>query len=158
MIRTVVTFVAIALLSITQAHAQKTLDEVIGEPVTVEGMTAAQIGDRAMQCLQSASANAADKVVPLRDGDSTYAIVVTGFSKMLVEFMARSRMTVQAKDGRFRIVHSQIEQFVEFTHGWGPIYMHAGGGAKQAKAALDARSAAVADCITKKVEQPGGDW
>lgn len=157
MIRIVVAFIAL-LLPFAQANAAKTLDEVVGEPVTIEGMSAAQIADRAMQCLQAASSNVADKVTSLRDGDTAYAIVMTGASKMMVQFIVRSRMSVQAKDGRFRIVHSNVEQFREMTNDWGPIYTYAGAGAKQAQSALEARSSAVAGCITKTVEQPGGDW
>lgn len=151
-------FVAVLMLAATSAHAAKTLDTVVGEPVTIDGMTASQIGDRAMQCLQAASSNVADKVTPLRDGDVAYAIVITGYMVMISKMMARSRMSVQAKDGRFRVVHSDIEIFRELTNDWGPVYMSFGGGAKQVQEALEARSAAVAGCITKTVEQPGGDW
>lgn len=157
MIRIVVAFIAL-LLPFAQANAAKTLDEVVGEPVTIDGMSAAQIADRAMQCLQAASSNVADKVTPLRDGDTAYAIVITGFVKMMVAGNARSRMSVQAKDGRFRIVHSDIELFRELSNDWGPVYTSFGAGAKQVDEALRARSAAVVACITKTVEQPGGDW
>lgn len=139
-------------------HAVEALTEVIGEPVIAEGVTAPALAGRGMQCLQAASGNVADKVTPLHDGDTVYAIVSTKFSKMLVQFTARSRMSIQAKDGKFRIIHSDIEQFLEITNSWRPIYMYAGAGGKQAKAALEARSAAVAECILKKPEPAGGDW
>lgn len=149
---------AAAAVVVCQAHGADALTEVIGEPVTVDGATAADLADRGIVCLQAASGNVADKVTPLRDGDTAYAVVVTGFTKMMTNFTARSRMSIQAKDGRFRIVHSDIEQYLELTNAWGPIYTYAGAGGKQAKAALEARSAAAAECMTKKATAPGGDW
>lgn len=139
-------------------HAMEALTEVVGEPVIAEGMAASALTERGMQCLQAASGNVADKVTPLRDGDTVYAIVSTKFSKMMVQFTARSRMNIQTKDGKFRIIHSDIEQFLEMTNSWRPIYMYAGAGGKQAKAALEARSSAVAECMLKKPEPAGGDW
>lgn len=151
-------FIAVALLLFTlPAAAAETLDEVVGDPVIAEGISAAELADRGAQCLQASSGNVADKVTPLRDGNTAYAIVLTGYRKMLVDFTVRSRMTIQAKDGRFRISHSDIEQYQEMLHQWGPIYMYAGAGGKQARAALEARSTAAAECMLRKTTPPGGD-
>lgn len=150
---------AICLLAISSnTHAAETLNEVVGEPVTAEGMTAAALVDRGVECLQAASGNVADKVTPLRDGDTAYAIVITGYKAMMTARTVRSRMSIQAKDGRFRVVHSDVDWFRELTNDWGPVYMYAGAGGKQAKAALEARSTAVTECMLKKPEAAGGDW
>lgn len=147
----------IAFFASNADAAAKTLDEVASDVYVAEGKAAAEIAGRAEQCLKSASGNVADKVDPIRDGDSVFAIVITGFSHMLLESKVRSRMTVFAKEGRFKVVHTDIEQPDELRGGMMPVYMHAGGGAKQATAALTKRSAAVADCITKPSVAPGGD-
>ncbi len=126
-------------------------------------MTAVQIADRGMQCIKSSSGNAADKVDVSRDGDTAYAIVITRYRTGLgAPGTARSRQSVIAKDGRFKIAHSDVEQFreVKFTEldaDWGPIHGNMGGGLKQAKAALEARSAEVMACIVKPPEAAGSD-
>lgn len=149
----------VVAISAQSAISAETLTEVISDVVVAEGMTAADIGDRAMQCIKSSSGNVADKVDPARDGDTAYAIVLTAFKTALgSKSTGRSRISVYAKDGRFKVGHSDIQLLRELTNDWGPIYMYAGAGGKQAKAALEARSAGVAACITKKQDAaPGGD-
>lgn len=148
----------VCLLVASPAFAAENLKEVISDPVEAPGMTAVQIADRAMQCIKSASDNVADKVDPARDGDTAYAIVYTGYKTGLgAKSMARGRLSVVAKDGRFKVISSEIEQPNTFAGGWMPIYGHAGGGAKQARIALQARAQGVADCITKPAPVPGGD-
>ena len=36
----------------------------------------------------------------------------------LLRVRARTTLTVQAKDGRFRIVHTNIEQYLDASYGW----------------------------------------
>lgn len=68
-----------------------------------------------------------------------------------VEQTARSTLTFQAKDGRFRIVHTNIEQFAKgpwTSKGWSPIYVAWGTGGTEAKDALNRISNKVASCVT----------
>jgi hypothetical protein len=68
-----------------------------------------------------------------------------------VERTARSTMTFQAKDGRFRITHTNIEQFASGQWGgnrWEPIFVAWGTGGKEARDALYQISSKVASCVT----------
>ena len=149
----------VAVIAASAYGAKPPLTEVVGDPIEAPGMTAVQITDRAIECMKSAASNVANLVEPLRDGDTVYAIIFTEYYTALGSAsVARNRMSVFAKEGRFKIAHIDIEQGNPYApNNWMPIYGHAGGGAKQAKAALEARSAAVAACIVKPATVPGGD-
>jgi hypothetical protein len=67
-----------------------------------------------------------------------------------VEFRARTTLTFQAKDGRFRIVHTNIEKFNDtkgLSIGWERIGTWRFSGGEEAKQAIDAISQSVATCV-----------
>lgn len=59
---------------------------------------------------------------------------------------ARTTLTFQAKDGRFRIVHTSIEQFSDGS-GWQPIGTWRFSGGDAAKEAIEAISQSLATCV-----------
>lgn len=147
----------IAALSSGQVFSVEKMTEVVSDVIEAPGMSANQIGDRALQCLQSASGNVADKVEPLRDGETVYAIVVTGVSRALIVDRVRSRLAVIGKDGRFKVAHTDIERFVEPTGSWRPVEKYLGSGYEPVKKGLEKRAALLAECVVRKPETPGGD-
>jgi hypothetical protein len=153
---------ALTLLAVpTAASAVEYLTEITSDVYQAPGMSTAQIVDRALQCIKSSSGNTADSVAPAVDGDVAYAVVNTEYRlAFMVQSSARSRLSVLARDARFRVTHTDIEgdQRNPFTGKPMQIHTQPGGGAKQAEAAMVARSEALAACIVKKPEVAGGDW
>ncbi len=77
-----------------------------------------------------------------------------------VEYRARSTLTFQAKDGRFRIVHTSIEKFNDTAGlgiGWERIGTWRFSGGDEAKLAIDAISQSIATCVIS-VPQINDNW
>lgn len=149
--RPLVLLLAISISSAT--HAAESLAEVTSEVYQADGMTKDQITSKAMQCIKSSGGNAAKSIEPAVDGDNAYAIVKTAYSHALVAGTVRSRITVQAKDGRFRVVHTDIDNFNDFAKNYIPIYKSWGTGWQKAEAALQGWFPDVSACILKKTEE-----
>ena len=66
---------------------------------------------------------------------------------------ARTTLTFEAKDGRFRVVHSSIERFFK-PGGWGPV----GSGALVPTTSLSARLAEISNGIAECVKRPVSDF
>lgn len=66
----------------------------------------------------------------------------------LLEWQMRSRLTLEAREGRFRLTHTGIERFNDQGGGWSAVGKWWGSGWQKAETALKDVSAAVADCIT----------
>ena len=69
------------------------------------------------------------------------------YSYGLLSPTARTTMTFQAKDGRFRIIHTGIEQFLDAQTGWTPIGTWTFSGGDSAREAIESISAALAKCV-----------
>jgi hypothetical protein len=123
-------------------------------------MSAAQIVDRAEQCIKSTSGNTADAVVPAVDGETAYAVVDTEYRFALSLSTVRSRLSVLAREERFKVTHTDIDNggVNPFTGKRLAVPKQLGGPASAIEAALVERSDAVAACIVKKPEVAGGDW
>lgn len=148
---------AIAMALASPAYAAETLAEVTSEVYQAEGMSKEQITSKAMQCIKSSGGNAAKSIEPAVDGDNAYAIVKTAYSHALVAGTVRSRITVQAKDGRFRVVHTDIDNFNDFAKNYIPIYKSWGTGWQKAEAALQGWFPDVSTCILRKAEEKTDD-
>lgn len=153
--RLLVLAVAMATSSIT--YASETLSEVISEVYQAEGMTKDQINNKALQCIKSSAGNAAGAVEPAIDGDSAYAIVRTGYTKAMVSFTVRSRITVLAKDGRFKITHTDIDQFSDLANSYVPVYKSWGTGWQKAEESLKGWFPTISACLLKKPEPKEND-
>ncbi|MGV3720614.1 MAG: hypothetical protein ACO1SX_06855, partial [Actinomycetota bacterium] len=66
----------------------------------------------------------------------------------MLEWQMRSRLTLEAREGRFRLTHTSIERLNDQAGGWSPVGKWWGSGWQKAEAALKNISAAIADCIT----------
>lgn len=82
----------------------------------------------------------------------------------LVPWRVRSRLTFEARDGRFRLTHSNIERHNDQTIGsqftgaspWVQIGKWRGSGWQKAQEAFEAVSAGVAECVTAQAAPD--DW
>lgn len=151
--------VALTLLAVpTAASAVEYLTEVVSDVHEAEGLAANQIVERGMQCIKSTSGNASEYVTPTVDGDTVYAIVRGSHSTMpLTSTTTRSRLSVVARDGRFKVAHTDIE-ILDSKYGNHKVVKQWGTGWQKTETALAAWSAEVAACIVKKPEVAGGDW
>ena len=68
----------------------------------------------------------------------------------------RSRFTFEARDGRFRISQTGLEQFNEMAGGWAGIGKWWGSPWKKAEAAFTASADAVAQCVIARPKRD--DW
>ena len=145
-------------LSSSPASAAEYLTEVVSDAHQAEGMTAQQIVERGAQCIKSTSGNASEYVTTTIDGDTAYGIVRGTHTTMpLIQVVTRSRLSVVAREGRFKVAHTDIE-ILDTKYGNHKVVKQWGTGWQKTEAALSAWSAEVAACILKKPEVAGGDW
>jgi hypothetical protein len=150
---------ALTLLAVpTAASAVEYLTEVTSEVHQAEGLAVQQIVERGAECIKSTSGNASEYVNPTLDGDTVYAIVRGSHTTMpLISVVTRSRLSVVAREGRFKVAHTDIE-ILDAKYGNHRVVKQWGTGWQKTEAALSAWSAEVAACIIKKPEVAGGDW
>jgi hypothetical protein len=72
------------------------------------------------------------------------------------EWQIRSRFTFEAKDGRFRVVQTQLERFNDMGGGWGRIGKWAGSGWKKAEDAFQMSEMVVSQCVSQAPKRD--DW
>lgn len=131
------------------------LTDLVGTPIEAAG-SAAEILSRGRACLaqQLASGQAGGQVV-VSDDPAAGVIVANNadsYTERFVTWRVRSRVTFEAKDGRFRISHSGLERF---NNTWSPIGKWRGSGWERAEQAFKDRSDALATCVKSA---PSGDW
>lgn len=149
---------ALLIAAAPAAHAIDYLDEIVSEVHQAPGMSIEQIVERGLQCIKSTGGNAAEYIEATRDDNIAYAIVRHRHAtSALSETTTRSRLSVVARDERFRVAHTDIEvisaQYGNFRlqKTWGTSW-------KKNEAALAAWSEKVADCILNPPDIAGGDW
>lgn len=77
------------------------------------------------------------------------------FTSGLMKSEARTTLTFQAKDGRFRITHTNIEQYLDASYGWTKVGTWKFSGGEKVQAAAQAISDRIADCVKTK---PADNW
>lgn len=132
------------------AHANEYLTSLTSETYQAEG-TPDQLARTASTCIaqQLASGQAGGQVII--SADPAAGIVVANnalqYRDGLMVWSLRSRLTFEAREGRFRIAHTAIERFNDASGGWSPVGKWRGSGAAKAEAALADVSATVAACV-----------
>lgn len=151
--------VALTLLAVPiTASAADYLAEIVSDVHQAEGMTADQIVRRGLQCIKSASHNASESVEPAVDGNVAYGIVRIEYSHRLVQNIIRARASVVAKEGRFKVSHTDIERYNELAHGYIGVHTGFGGGSDKVREVLVDHAARIVECIVKPPEVAGGAW
>jgi hypothetical protein len=74
----------------------------------------------------------------------------------LPRWKIRSRFTLEAREGRFRIEQTNIERFNDMAGGWGPIGKWSGSQWKKADETFAASASVVARCVIDGPKR--GDW
>lgn len=179
--------IALAALAPATALAANTLDEIVSGPFEVAG-TPAEIATKGRNCMvkilkndavtvrdSSRSAAALGAVIDKGDSNSiTGGDVITVFDApagivvansrhavpgMLTVDYLRSTFTLEAREGRFRIVQTNIARASSDTgalenSGFQPVYIQAMSGHKKVAANLEQLAAKVAACV----QAPAQDW
>lgn len=150
---------AILAMSAQVAVASDYLTEVVSDVHPAEGMSANHILERGLQCIKSTGGNGATYIDPAIDGDTAYSVVKLAFTRAMIEDMIRYRVSVVAKDGRFKVASTDIERYSDFTHGYLGIAKVWGTGWQKVEEVVKDHSAKVASCITKTQDPiAAGDW
>ena len=141
-------FLALAALA-SPAVAHEYLTDLTSQVYQTPG-TPKEIATRAQTCiaqnLRSGTVNAPQIVTSDLDNGVIVAQNALRFGS-LPEWQVRSRLTFEARDGRFRISQTGIEMFNDMAGGWGPIGKWFGSPWKKAEAAFTASAEAVAQCV-----------
>lgn len=160
--------------------ATSQIGEMVGPVTQVQG-TLSDITTRAQACAVRILSNVATSTPSVlmalggvtnsrnRDGGSLIELIdkengqlvansLAAYSKGLVQYTVRAKLSVQAKDGRFRIVQSDLGYTNSTSHNiaYWPIKTVAGSGWNDALEALQARSNKLAACIAS--EKTVSDW
>lgn len=149
-----------AAFAVTPAYAAEYL-ETVESPVFTKPGTHQQIAAAGRTCIaqivKPGMVNA--PVIVSADMDSGIVVANNAFEfshgfLLPAPYRARTTLTFQAKDGRFRITNTSIEAFFD-AQGWRPVGLWSGAGADKAKAAIDGISASIAKCV---VSGGSTDW
>lgn len=140
--------------------APEYLTTVESEVIATNG-TASEIAARGEGCMaqQLGSGREGGELIISRDLASGVIVsrsAVT-YPDGMLEWQMRSRLTLEARDGRFRLTHRSIERFNEQAGGWSPVGKWLGSGWRKAEDALKATSAGIAACITSE-RAAAADW
>jgi hypothetical protein len=150
-------FVALSALA-TPAAAAEYLTEVTSQVYQTQG-TPKEIATRAQTCiaqnLRSGTVNAPQIVSSDLDNGLIVANNALRFGS-LPEWQIRSRLTFEAREGRFRISQTGLEMFNDMAGGWNGIGKWFGSPWKKAQATFEASAAAVAACVMSGPKRE--DW
>jgi len=136
------------------------LTVVRSDPIETSG-TASEIAARGEVCMaqQLGSGREGGELIVSRD--LAAGVVVSRNAQRyrdgLLEWQVRSRLTIEARDGRFRLTHEAIERFNDQAGGWSPVGKWWGSGWQKAEDALKGASAGVAACVVSGAT-PSDDW
>jgi hypothetical protein len=140
--------IALGLLA-SPAAAAEYLTEVTSQVYQAPG-TPKEIATRAQTCiaqnLRPVTVNAPQIVTSNLDNGIIVAQSALEYGSFPV-WKIRSRFTFEARDGRFRISQTGLEQFNEMAGGWAGIGKWWGSPWKKAEAAFAASADAVARCV-----------
>lgn len=135
------------------------IDEVDSQVYTTTG-TRQQIMARAMTCIaQTMKPGRPGAPLILSRDDAGGVIVIdnyTTYTARLITWAVHTKMTFEAKDGRFRIIHTGIEQTADAMGqmsphpDWVPISKGFPNPWKHAQQSIEDTSTRLASCITRK--------
>lgn len=137
------------------------LTTVQSEVFQAEG-SPAQITARAEQCIaeQLGSGIQGGELIVSRDPAAGVIVArnAVSYQDGLMNWRLRSRVTFEAREGRFRIVHNAIERFNDQGGGWSPVGKWRFSGWQKAENALKATSDSLAGCVIGSGPAVREDW
>lgn len=136
------------------------LTEVRSDPITAEG-SPPEIASRGEACMARllGSGRVGGELIISRDHSAGIVVArnaLTYQDGWILRWEMRSRVTLEARDGRFRITHTNIERLNEQAGGWTPVGKWRGSGWQKAEEALKGQTEQLAACITSAAAQD--DW
>jgi hypothetical protein len=149
-----------ALTSPAPALAHDYLTSVTSQVFQAQG-TPREIASRANICMSQLLASGMVSAPLMVSSDLEGGVIVAQsaleYSDTLVKWKVRSTFTFEARDGRFRILQTNLQRFDDtFGNGWTGIGKWAGSGWKKAEAAFGSSADAVAACVVAGPKK--GDW
>lgn len=129
------------------ASATEYLTSVTSEVYQAAG-TAREIATRANTCISQHLAPGTTDSQLIISSDLDNGVVVArnaiSYPDGLMQWQVRSTFTFEARDGRFRIVQTNLERF---NRVWGPIGKWSGSGWRKAQDAFTGAATTVANCV-----------
>lgn len=123
--------------------------------------TPAEIAARGEACIaqQLGSGTVGGELILSRDPANGVIVArnAIDYQDGFLRWNMRSRLTLEARDGRFRLTHTSIERLNDQAGGWVPVGKWRGSGWVKAEEALKSQSAELAACITSSFRS-GDDW
>lgn len=149
----------VAVMASSPAQAAEYLTEVTSEVYQTQGTTS-EIAARARTCISQHLASGVTGGELIISADLDAGIIVANSAieyGSLPRWKIRSRFTLEARDGRFRIQQTNLERFNDqFNVGWNAIGKWAGSQWHGAETAFVASAATVAQCV--RTETRRDDW
>jgi hypothetical protein len=150
----VIAATAIAVASSPAHAAAKYLDSVESPVFQTSGDHQA-ISKRALTCIAQIIKPGFIDAPTVKSSDLDAGIIVANngfdYSDNFSKTPVRTTLTFEARDGRFKITHSDIEQFIDpkfgFSSGWMRVGAWAGSGSKRIEQRAQEISAKLADCV-----------
>lgn len=130
---------AIAVTASPAYAASKYLEQVESRVFQTTGDHQA-ITKRALTCINQIIRPGFINAPTVKSSDVDAGVIVANngfdYSDGISKTMARTTLTFEAKDGRFKITHTDIEQFIESKYatlnsGWNPVGLWWGSGGRQ---------------------------
>lgn len=143
------------------------LTEVVGEPTSTTG-TVSEVTLRAQACASRSLNSGSDGGQVILSSDPAAGVVVAAnwleYRDGMVPWKLRSRVTIEVREGRFRVRHDSIERHNDQSFGaqvlgaspWSPVGKWWGSGWQKAETALKAVSDRLSSCIQSA--PTGDDW
>lgn len=151
-------FVALAtsgLIVATPAIASDYLTEITSDVYQIDGAPK-EIAKRANTCISQHLAPGTTDAQLIVSSDLDNGVIVARnavqYPDGLSNWQIRSTFTFEAREGRFRIVQTNLERF---NRSWGPIGKWSGSGWKKAEAAFTGPANKVAQCVMTPEQE---DW
>jgi hypothetical protein len=148
MVRRLAAIIGLAALA-SPAAAAEYLTEVTSQVYQKPG-TPKELATRAQTCIAQNLRPGTINAPQIVSSDLDNGIIVAQSALEYGSFPVwkiRSRFTFEARDGRFRISQTGLEQFNEMAGGWAGIGKWWGSPWKKAEAAFTASADAVAQCV-----------
>lgn len=139
--------------------APEYLTSVQGDVITTTG-TPAEIAARGEACMARHLGSGRQGGELIVSRDLTAGVIVSRnavtYRDGLLEWQMRSRLTLEARQDRFRLTHDAIERFNDQAGGWSAVGRWWGSGWQKAETALVNISATITECMTTTT--PTNDW
>ena len=154
-------FVALVLCCNSAQAAKVEYLERLDSQVYEASGTPAEIASRGKLCMsQVLSAGSVGGELIISEAPDTIvarnALEYSSGLGGLVKWQMRTRVVFEARDGRFRVSHTNIERYDDYGKRWTGLGLWKGSGHEDAESALQSQSAEIAKCAMTPTTK--SDW